>query len=109
MSTVYVVQQQEIWNGRYYVRKFDLTAAEEYGTLIYLLDPSDNQENPDEVVAKLKEALADFTKDDYLLLIGNPCLIGWASAIAAYKSPTVRMLQWSGRDKKYLPVVANIL
>lgn len=110
MSNVYVVQDQRIWKGKDFVSKFDFSSAEEYGDLVMLLDSSDNQTEPERVIEKLNFVLTDYTDDDYLLLVGNPCLIGWTTAIAGRYSPNgvVNMLQWSGRDRKYLPVQAKI-
>lgn len=110
MSKVYVVQDQKIWKGKDHVSKFDFSTAEEYGDLVMLLESSDNQTEPERVIQKLKDTLEDYTSDDHLLLVGNPCLIGWTTAIAATASPTgeVKMLQWSGRDRKYLPIEAKI-
>lgn len=111
MSKVYVVQDQRIWKGKDFVSKFDFSTAEDYGELVMLLESSDNQNDPQAVIDKLDHALALYTEEDHLLLVGNPCLIGWTVAVAAYYSPTkvVRMLQWSGRDRKYLPVISQLL
>jgi N-acetyl-beta-hexosaminidase len=52
-------------------------------------------------------ALRDFSDDDYLLLIGNPVFIGWATAIAAaYNEGRVNLLMWSGKEKGYREVKA---
>lgn len=88
--------------------KFDLSPAEEYGELIYLLSPTANPFRPVPIVAELREKLSDFTARDYLLLIGNPCLIGWAVALASRVSPTIRLLQWSGRERRYIAIAADL-
>ena len=60
-------------------------------------------------IDELNEKLAGYKPTDYLLLVGNPCLIGWAVAIATHKTGgSVRLLQWSGKDKKYIGILANI-
>lgn len=87
--------------------KYDVSDAKRYGELVYVftkavpLDPSS--------VAKLDVVLSQYTTDDYLLLIGNPCLIGWATALAARASGGwVKMLQWSGKFGRYLLIEAKI-
>lgn len=109
--TVYVVQKQYKFDrdSQEYVAKFDLSAAEGFGQFKYLLSPNATPWRMHEVIPELHAGLSDYTEDDYLLLIGNPILIGCASAIAAdYSGGAVRFLQWSGRDRAYIPVYAEI-
>jgi len=44
-------------------------------------------------------------------LIGNPVLIGITCTVAAAQNKgSVRLLQWSGKNKKYIPItVKNLL
>jgi hypothetical protein len=109
MPTVYVVQNQLMVDraSGELVSKFDLEPAREYGELRILLGSGAGPWRPEQVIAQLEEGLAEFGDDDYLLLIGNPCIIGWATAIAAQiNDGRVAMLQWHGREKKYIPVRA---
>jgi len=109
--TVYVVQQHRKYNkdtGEY-VPVFDLEPATEHGQLSFLLSPTAAPFHPETVIPELREALQDFNDDDHLLLVGNPVLIGWATAIAAdYNDGRVSVLQWSGRDQRYIPVSAQV-
>ena len=110
MSIVYVVQNQHRWDreANDFVPKFDLAPAAEFGRLEYLLPPPTGPFRPDSVIAELREKLQNFTDDDYLLLIGNPVLIGLATALAAaYNGGSVSLLQWSGKDQRYIPVDAS--
>lgn len=108
--TVYVVQKQMHLDRekQEYVERFNLEPAKEYGELRYLLSPTAAPFRPDSVLEDLEEGLKDFTDEDFLLLVGNPVLIGLASALAAIKSGTVNFLQWSGKDQKYLCIRAEI-
>ena len=108
--SVYVVQKQHRWDAQKQelVQKYDLEPAEEYGDLVYLLSPTAAPFNSKPIVEELKESLYGFSDDDYLLLIGNPALIGFAVAIAADNNQgNLKLLQWSGKDKKYLPIKVN--
>lgn len=107
MSQVYVVQNQHRWdaNQRQFVPKFDLTAAEEYGKLEFLLSPTAAPFRAGPLIAELQEKLSKIEPEDYVLLIGNPVLIGIAVAIAAgYNQGNLNVLQWSGKDGRYLVV-----
>lgn len=109
-SRVFVVQNQHRWNREQqrFEPKFDLTAAEPYGELVYLLSPTAAPFRPDPVIAELREKLCDFGPDDHLLLVGNPVLIGFAVAIAAdINDGDISLLQWSGKDQRYIAVEAT--
>lgn len=111
--TVYVVQQQMRFDqtkGQLVARFPLISKAERFGPLEYLLSPSAHPFNPELVLGDLHEKLSGFSDDDYLLLIGNPGLIGMATAIAChYNDGRVKMLQWSGRHSEYTEIAAKII
>lgn len=108
--TVYVIQNQMRFDHtkQELVPRFDLTSASEYGEIEFLLSPSAGPFSPESILSELREKLADFTDDDHLLLIGNPVLIGLASAIASDMAGIVNFLQWSGKDQKYIIIRADV-
>ena len=109
--TVYVVQKQHRWDAytQDFVPKFDITPAEQYGDLDYLLSPKAAPWHSASVLADLHNKLRYYGPEDYLLLVGNPCIIGWAVAVAAhYNAGSVSLLQWSGREHQYIPVEAKV-
>lgn len=112
-SRVFIVQDQYMRHpeNNSLVSKFDFSQAVRYGELVFLLEPDANPFRPNEdVISALTDQLYDFNTMDFLLLTGNPVLIGWATAIAAQMSKgSVRFLQWNGRRKCYLEVAANNL
>lgn len=88
--------------------KYDFRPAEKFGDLVFLLSPIAVPNNPRETIAKLQKKLSNFTDADYLLLVGNPCFIGWASTVAAASNEgRVKMLQWNGRRKRYYEIKAR--
>lgn len=112
--TVYVVQDQRRWDtstGALVPKYPDLAArAAAYGPVRFLLSPSAGPWNATSVLGDLARGLAGFTPQDYLLLIGNPVLIGLATAVAVQVTGgPVRFLQWSGKDGQYIPVEAQVI
>lgn len=110
MSKVYVVQNQHRWDRheKVFVPKYDFTPAAEYGEMVDLLSPTAAPFRTDSIIEELHEKLRNFTSNDYLLLVGNPVLIGISMAIAAdYNQGDLNVLQWSGKDRKYLPIVVK--
>jgi len=106
MGTVYVVQNPMRYDPEQgcVVPRYDLAPAERFGKLRVLFEErtSLRPEEAKRAIAKMNLVLESFTDDDYLLLIGNPALIGYATTLAAvHNGGKVRMLVWSGRDKDY--------
>lgn len=110
-SKVYIVQNPKRMNSEQeLVNKFDLTPAKKFGELVFLLSANAKPFNPRPIVKELKRKLIDFSDNDYLLAIGNPLLMCWASALAAEaNNGKVRMLQWNGSSSKYIIVNAQVL
>jgi len=110
--TVFAVQQQMRFDqtSKELVPRFtSIKKAERWGDIVYLLSPSAHPFNPDLVLGDLHEKLSGFSDQDYLLLIGNPGLIGMATALAAYYNEgRVKLLQWSGRHNEYTEIIAKI-
>lgn len=104
---VFVIQNQHRWSAeqREFVPKYDVGSAKQYGDLHEVLSPTASPFKPALVLPDIRAALSDFSDDDYLLLIGNPVLIGMSVAIAAAANKgRVKLLQWSGKESKYICV-----
>lgn len=95
---VWAIQNTKFLDTRYsppkLVSKYDISSAEAFGDVTELLRPEAKPEDP-HVIAEIHRKLARMRNTDYLLLIGNPVLIGIATAIAgSYTDGIVNMLQW---------------
>ena len=111
MARVFVIQNPHQADGDGGMKpKYDLSKAKKYGDFVYLLSPGAKPFAPNErVIEELREKLSQFDDDDYLLLIGNPALIGFACAIAAdFNDGRVSVLQWSTTRKDYVPIRADL-
>lgn len=109
--TVYVVQDHRRYdnNTGEYVSVHDLSPAEEFGPLRYLLSPTAAPWRPESVLNDLWDGLEGFGDEDYLLMVGNPVLCGLATAVACdINRGRIRFLQWNGRERKYTPVEAQV-
>lgn len=110
MSIVYVVQNHASYNKKTgsMEPRFDLSPAEKFGELVFLLSPINVPSKSEEAIAELRKKLCNFSDDDYLLLIGNPCFIAWCGAIAAdVNDGKVAMLQYNGSKQKYYVIRAR--
>jgi len=93
-----------------FVPAHDVSSASEYGELVELLSPRAVPYNSATIIAELHEKLADYDPErDYILLMGDPALIGWTVAIASEaEKGRVRMLKWSMSERRYLVIDAAI-
>lgn len=106
--TVFVVQKQMRFDettGELVPRFTTIDKADRFGSIEYLLSPSAHPFNPEYVIGDLHDKLKEFSDEDYLLLVGNPVLIGMSAAVAGhYNSGRIRFLQWSGRQSDYAEI-----
>lgn len=108
--TVYVVQNALHHDNRTgdLVPKFDYGPAEEFGEIKFLLNDQARPFVLAPIIDELHEKLADFGPGDYLLLTGNPTLLGLAFAIAADRNDgNIKVLQWHGRSGSYNAIEAR--
>ena len=56
-----------------------------------------------------EENLKDFTKNDHLLLTGDPALIGVACSIVSdITNGKYNLLKWDKQERKYYPIEINL-
>jgi hypothetical protein len=107
---VFVVQNQtKASRAGAFVPKFNLSPAQEFGEIVFCLPPGLQPFDNEKVIDQLHKALSDFTSDDYLVLTGNPILIGWTVAIAAMITQGhLNMLQWDSQHQIYRLIKSDL-
>ena len=110
-STVYVIQ--EISGSKAGAPKINIMGASRYsssGKFIFLL-PEFSQIifSPGPLVYKLRQGLKNFKKKDYLLLTGDPAIIGVACSIVSdITGGKFKLLKWDKQERKYYPIEINL-
>ena len=105
---VYIIQ--ELPGTRSGNPKFNIMGAQKYGKLVTLL-PEFSQIilSPGPLIFKLRKLLKDYTTNDYLLLTGDPAIIGVACSIVAEKTNgKFNLLKWDRQEKMYYPIEINL-
>ena len=107
-STVYVVQ--EIAGTREGRPKFNIMGAAEYVKLKFLLDERSQMIfSPGPLIIKLKKLLKDFKPTDYLLLTGDPAIIGVVCClISENTNGRYNLLKWDRQEKRYYPIEIDL-
>ena len=105
---VYVIQ--ELPGTKMGSPKFNIMGAQKYGKLVVLL-PEHSQIilSPGPLIFKLRKLLDKYTPKDYLLLTGDPAIIGVAcSSVADKTQGKFNLLKWDRQEKMYYPIEINI-
>ena len=106
--TVYIIQ--EIAGTREGKPKINVMGASKYGKFKFLLpEMSQIIFSPGPLVFKLRKGLTNFNKKDYLLLTGDPAIIGVAcSIVSAITNGKYNVLKWDKQERKYYPIEINL-
>ena len=105
---VYVIQ--EIAGTKEGRPKINILGAAEYGTFKFLLpELSQMIFSPGPLIFKLRKGLKDYTNEDFLLLTGDPAIIGVACSIVSdITNGRYRLLKWDKQERKYYPIKINL-
>ena len=99
---VYVVQQP--------APNINILSASDFGYLVICLPNRDQAIlSTAPYVQKMKKNLQDFRKEDYLLAVGDPVIIGISTAeVSNVTSGQYNMLKWDKREHRYYPLEVDM-
>ena len=107
-STVYVLQ--ELPGTRMGRPKYNIIGAQKYGKLKVLL--KENTQiimSPGPIIFELRRLLKNYTSKDYLLLSGDPSVIGIACSIVSdMNGGKFNLLKWDRQEQMYYPLEINL-
>ena len=107
-SIVYVIQ--EIPGTQAGNPKINIICASQYGRFKFLL-PEFSQIifSPGPLIFKLRKSLKDYREKDFLLLTGDPAIIGVACSIVSdITNGKYNLLKWDKQERKYYPITINL-
>ena len=106
--TVYVIQ--EIAGTRDGRPKINIMGAAEFGTFKFLLpELSQIIFSPGPLIFKLRKGLQNYRSKDFLLLTGDPAIIGVACSIVSdMTNGKYQLLKWDKQERKYYPIEINL-
>ena len=107
-SIVYVLQ--ELPGTRIGRPKYNIIGAQKYGKLKVLL--KENTQiimSPGPIIFELRRLLKDYNSKDYLLLSGDPSVIGIACSIVSdMNGGKFNLLKWDRQEQMYYPLEINL-
>src|SRR6056300_1614481 len=105
---VYVIQ--DIPGSKIGAPKINIIGATQFGQLKVLL-PENSQIilSPNYVITTLRSKLKEYTSKDYLLLTGDPAIIGVACSIVSdTTNGKFNLLKWDKQERRYYPIEINL-
>jgi len=105
---VYVIQ--EIPGTKEGRPKINILGAAQFGTFKFLLpELSQIIFSPGPLIFKLRKGLQDYRIKDFLLLTGDPAIIGVACSIVSdMTNGKYKLLKWDKQERKYYPIEINL-
>ena len=107
-AIVYVIQ--EISGTRHGAPKINIMGAQKYGKFVFCLpEMAQIIFSPGPLIFKLRKVLKNYTPDDFLLLTGDPAIIGVACSIVSdITNGKYKLLKWDKQERRYYPIVINL-
>jgi hypothetical protein len=105
---VYVIQEiPGTSEGR---PKINIIGASQYGEFKFLLpELSQIIFSPGPLIFKLRSLLKNYSQKDFLLLTGDPAIIGVACSIVSdITNGKYKLLKWDKQERKYYPIEINL-
>ena len=107
-NIVYVIQ--DVPGTKIGTPKINIIGATQFGQLKVLL-PENSQIilSPSYVITTLRSKLKEYTYNDYLLLTGDPAIIGVACSIVSdTTNGKFNLLKWDKQERRYYPVEIDL-
>ena len=105
---VYVIQ--EIAGTKEGRPKINIMGASQFGVFKFLLpELSQIIFSPGPLIFRLKEGLKKYRTKDFLLLTGDPAIIGVAcSLVSDMTNGKYNLLKWDKQERRYYPIEINL-
>ena len=105
---VYVIQ--EIPGTKEGRPKINILGAAKFGVFKFLLpELSQIIFSPGPLIFKLRKGLKDYRQKDFLLLTGDPAIIGVACSIVSdITNGKYQLLKWDKQERKYYSIDINL-
>tara|TARA_R100001086_G_scaffold169846_1_gene92618 strand:- start:206 stop:595 length:390 start_codon:yes stop_codon:yes gene_type:complete len=107
-SIVYVIQ--EIAGTKEGRPKINIMGAAQFGKFKFLLpELSQIIFSPGPLIFKLRDGLKNYRNKDFLLLTGDPAIIGVACSIVSdMTNGKYNLLKWDKQERRYYPIEINL-
>jgi hypothetical protein len=81
---------------------YDFSPAAAFGQLVTILDDDVNVMMLARLMPTIREALDDFSDDDFLLAVGDPAVIAACAGLILRRRRTMKLLKWDRKLRIYI-------
>lgn len=101
MGVVYIAQD---------VPNLNFEPALKFGEqLVAVFPPGQVRLSTQAALGNARKVLKDITLQDWLVLAGDPVMIGICCAVVAHDLGILRVLRWDRHEMKYIPIEINMI
>jgi hypothetical protein len=111
MPKVYIPQVPSRYDQqtRLWIPTVNVDPARKFGELQIMLPVNANRLHTAPLIAAMKESMAEFNDQDWIVALGDPSLIAAAACIATRKTGGIlKLLKWDRLASDYIAVEAAI-
>tara|TARA_R110000782_G_scaffold17704_4_gene49368 strand:+ start:4355 stop:4756 length:402 start_codon:yes stop_codon:yes gene_type:complete len=109
-SKVFIVQNVMRKHIDGTIKSLNYSQAERFGEIIFLFEGQKQiVMSPQPTIRKLRTMLKDVKDTDYILLVGDPALIGLTTSVVSYiLNGRYNMLKYDRLERDYFPIRVDI-
>lgn len=85
----------------------DFSKAKEFGRLRDVFSSVGRNYNPDALIEHARHVLSQSQQGDYLLVVGDPTLVGICMVVMSELDEELTVLRWDREEFKYIPLTLN--
>ena len=94
---------------RSWIPTVEIALASKFGEIVTMLPPDAARAAINPCVTAMREQMAGFTAEDWVVAVGDPSLIGAACVIATSKTRgLLRLLKWDRMLGDYIPIEVKL-
>jgi len=102
------MNKRTVW-VTYNDRRKDMSNAENFGQLKDVFSAIGKEYNTDKLIKHARTVLKNWQPGDYLLVVGDPALVGICMVVICEMDLEVNLLKWDRINFEYTPTTLNFL
>ena len=103
-----MMNKRTVWIT-YNDRRKDMSNADRYGELKDVFSSIGKEYNGDKLIAHARSVLKNWQPGDYLLVVGDPALVGLCMVVISEMDEEVNLLRWDRNNFEYAPLTFNFM
>lgn len=102
------MNKRTVW-VTYNDRRKNMSNAEKFGELKDVFSSIGKEYNPDKLIQHARTVLKNWQPGDYLLVVGDPALVGICMVVISEIDDEINLLKWDRINFEYIPMTLNFM